>query len=615
MNNMMVIIRSEQFIQLIKAEIRVKGGLLPFRRQVPEGPAIPYYACKINEWLEICEHHDCTLQIQGEPSPRLPRRIIDVSSSEEPTLKLEESPNPKMRYMTLSYCWGPVRPQLTLTKDTLAELKTRISLNELPQTVKNAVLLARELSIQFLWVDALCIMQDDQADWVEESNRMKDIYANAVLVISADRAASCNDGFLPDRPNYERTVDIPITYNRFAQAILSPTSALFPESKRDIVKHVYNDTSFAMHKYCAPQANESIQLARRLGLSNHTLNRAWCLQETMLASRIVHFTPFEMIWECLEDINCECGGFENMKAQGIGSARKRQWTQMRRSDERSQVLRAWWSCVQQYNIRSLTKDIDKLPAISGLAQQMPQSMLGKYYAGIWECELPQGLLWETMGEEYDATVAIRLKDYVAPSWSWVSISDASIKRSFDMKPFAKLVDISYELATKSPYGPLKSASLTLETTSFGFYCIGETGDIHSKERTRSELESLQIPSHIEAPFTFIAYGDYFQRGKIMFGHILANRDSRDRVVGRIRSGGKLQDVFREYTHEDMQKMSLSCVIVGRDISDYGNDIYGCLIVKPSSPVDGAFERVGVLQISFDKAWDLPGVQRRVITLV
>jgi Heterokaryon incompatibility protein (HET) len=476
-------------------------------------------------------------------------------------------------------------------------------------------LLTRELDIQLLWIDALCIVQDDANDWHEESAKMKGIYGKAALVISADRASSCEEGFLTDRREYGRTVDIPVRVEQCVEAFLSPIEAYSVHYEREIVKHIDKDTSMAMHRYFAPQGTESIRMARVLGLSNHTMSRAWCLQESMLASRVVHFTPSEMVWECVEDVSCECAGFDTLKAMGAGYPRKLGWTQMIHSGEIPHVLSAWWSCVQQYNIRSLTKETDKLSAISGLAHQMPTELLGNYYAGIWEVEFPQGLLWETVGEEYDNTSAIRPQSYVAPSWSWLSISHTGVKREFDMKPFAKVVNISCENVAASKFGPLKSASLVLETVSFRVHCIGNIGDINSKEMTRHELEALQVPRKAGVPFTFVVYGDHYQKGKTMFGHIFANIRSRDRVVGRVRPGGKFQDIFKEYTFKEFGALDLRCVLVGRDISDYGNDIYGCLLVKPSLRLKGAFERVGTLRITFDKPWDLPGVKRSEITLV
>jgi hypothetical protein len=159
------------------------------------------------------------------------------------------------------------------------------------------------------------------------------------------------------------------------------------------------DSHEAMHKFLLSHGKEVFRTANVIGQVNYTFHRAWCLQEQILAKIIVHFTGSEMIWECLEDVQCECNGVNQYKGNAMeslrtyrGILRKAAWNELRKSPIRKQVLAAWWSCVEQYSVRSLTDFRDKLPAISRLAQEMPTGILGNYSAGIWEYDLPTGLL-------------------------------------------------------------------------------------------------------------------------------------------------------------------------------------------------------------------------------
>ena len=59
------------------------------------------------------------------------------------------------------------------------------------KTSQDAITLTRQLNIQYIWIDSLCVIQDDESDWPTEATKMAGIYANTELVISA---ASSSDG-------------------------------------------------------------------------------------------------------------------------------------------------------------------------------------------------------------------------------------------------------------------------------------------------------------------------------------------------------------------------------------------------------------------------------------
>ncbi|KAK0738098.1 heterokaryon incompatibility, partial [Schizothecium vesticola] len=99
----------------------------------------------------------------------------------------------------LSYCWGSTEelshhPPLRATVATLQSFRDGIQLNQLPKTIEQAVSICIHLGIQYSWVDALCIIQDDGLDWEKESRKMATVYSEARVTIIAASSTSCHSG-------------------------------------------------------------------------------------------------------------------------------------------------------------------------------------------------------------------------------------------------------------------------------------------------------------------------------------------------------------------------------------------------------------------------------------
>lgn len=111
------------------------------------------------------------------------------------------------RYIALSYCWGNTGQQAVTTTANFQARKHGIDIGELPQTFQDAILLARELQVRYLWIDSLCIIQDDENDWETEAPMMSQVYANSIsqlrLVVQRVRR---KDAFL--RYDYHHTFQL-----------------------------------------------------------------------------------------------------------------------------------------------------------------------------------------------------------------------------------------------------------------------------------------------------------------------------------------------------------------------------------------------------------------------
>lgn len=144
------------------------------------------------KWMEDCETHDGC----AKPGPGVvPTRLLEINDSR---VRLRPSvPGETLKWTALSYCWGGPQPMQTTT-DILAERMEDIPILLLPQTIKDAITTTREIGLSYLWVDCLCIIQDDVDDVRREISMMPRIYRNASVTISAARAKTSNEGFLQD---------------------------------------------------------------------------------------------------------------------------------------------------------------------------------------------------------------------------------------------------------------------------------------------------------------------------------------------------------------------------------------------------------------------------------
>lgn len=160
--------------------------------------------------------------------------------------------------------------------------------------------------------------------------------------------------------------------------------------------------------------------------------RAWAFQERLLATRVIHYTQTELVWECWSYIGCECGDLQNPQTgwpefDGGGKNLKTKYGEVARWGNDNDRLKLWHNICAQYNARQLTYPTDRLPALASIAKRMhKQELLGDYLAGIWEYTLPKGLFWWsdtthlTPCSSRNAT-HWRDKTHNIPTWSWLSI--------------------------------------------------------------------------------------------------------------------------------------------------------------------------------------------------
>jgi heterokaryon incompatibility protein (HET) len=244
------------------------------------------------------------------------------------------------------------------------------------------------LGLKYLWIDALCILQDDTAglDWYEQSAEMDQIYSCAHIVIAADVASDCSSGFLKSTGN-QRYQEIEV------------------------------DRSDGTSWICRERPNGQREDPRFLLTRTPLSHRAWTLQETLLPARVLHYTGSELVLRVGNTFECQCGGccFEQI------SLDKAHWHQI----------------VSHYSARHISKPSDKLSALSGLAARIAKNN-GNYLAGLWLTSLKKDMLWYVSGDGPHKRAGV----WRAPTWSWASI-DGGVNyfSRFDFYDFHSAIDI------------------------------------------------------------------------------------------------------------------------------------------------------------------------------
>lgn len=146
-------------------------------------------------WLKNCyQSHQCEALSGPVDCEWYPKRLVCLSDPAAPRILDTGSERPYSRYATLSHCWGSNQDFITLTTKRLNDFCKSIPVNTLPKSFRDAILVCKRLSIYYIWIDSLCILQDSEPDWLLHTNEMSLIYQNCCLILSFDAAANLLEG-------------------------------------------------------------------------------------------------------------------------------------------------------------------------------------------------------------------------------------------------------------------------------------------------------------------------------------------------------------------------------------------------------------------------------------
>ena len=402
---------------------------------------------------------------------------------------------------------------------------------------------------------------------------MGSIYEYAHLVIAADMARDSDFGFFSARANYAQTITVPL-HKKFAGGL---DELYVEEHEAALIRRGHFlgkiETSLKDHK---PEP---------------VWSRGWCFRERMLASRVLHFTSHELVWECKTGTNCECGHVAPQDVYNPAATLKRDFEAARRIDSDSTAsIWTWWSIVSAFSYCLLTIKTDRLPAISGAARQVQTQDLGPYFARLWREDMPRALLW--CSERSPGSHCERPKPYVAPTWSWASIDGP-------VRPPHKTQSWDLDSSTGS------IASNDGHTEESTTDTVHETSTVDSKsldivkEVNIAKIVAVHCKTDGEVdPFVQVLDGWLKLRAPVAQARVRCN-DHMD-VWPSLFSESDMRisshHVFLDLSSDEAMvwdsniQYDVLCVLLCHGCM-YG---IGALLLRPSTRVSGACERVGIV---------------------
>ncbi|KAI0551728.1 heterokaryon incompatibility protein-domain-containing protein [Xylaria curta] len=404
---------------------------------------------KVIEWLNECQ--DKHVSCMKRRDQVLPRRVIDVGSEGDsgdiPKLHVSDH-GEKGEYAALSYCWGH-DPQVMTTIATLSSYVNGLPLN-ISNTIKDAITVCRKLGTRFLWVDALCIIQDDGEDKADQLAAMGAIYKQAYYTIAAAGASKVSEGFLADTTPNEGALH---TFGSLPFYIDESTSGNVIVREQGL-------------RFVDPQSEQPL------------FHRAWTLQEMLLSPRVLVFDSHQLMLKChkqcfdpvdsttylsYEDYDCPdlpAEIFSELSDFNAGGTA---------SNKLTSLSIVWTSIVQEYSRRNLSFFTDRLPALAGIASELSAIYGERYLAGFWETSIIRHLGWKSHWYLDDGPLFNGIsKEEPAgvPSWSWASMP-YPVLLSNVCKTEARLLDCDIQpVYHNMPYGQIQRAVLVLEALTF-----------------------------------------------------------------------------------------------------------------------------------------------------
>lgn len=435
------------------------------------------------QWLKTCRrsHSRCgSWRSIVKKHPFTPTRLIEVTNANTGLIKLKAcetlSENPS--YVALSYCWGGEQPQKTV-RGNLAKRQVGFALSELPNTIREAIIATNGIGFRYIWIDSLCIVQDDDLDKVRELGNMHRVYECAGLLISASSANNSNQGLF--------------------------IRALEPMVNYQINYACPNDIVGSIH----------FQEVADLSPNDPIHSRGWTMQEHLLSNRILVYGSSGLRWCCRSAVWFEgpWDGDEinqNDAENIVYASETLAWKSIRKQSQLPKanipispetklkfslwpssmiiaqlnsvrifgvdnviqdsnsacpkwvdVVMEWRRLVLSFQRRQISVLQDRLPAISSLAVKFGLLFTGKYLAGLWEQFLPQDLLWQVSSAYYDYQRRDQLSPF--PSWSWASTNcEIQWENLADTITTLELVSAQVQLRDAlAPYGHVEHAVLNL----------------------------------------------------------------------------------------------------------------------------------------------------------
>jgi hypothetical protein len=381
---------------------------VPIVRLVPE-KTIDFSLIRL--WISTCEdqHEACQDKKQVKSTDMVPETnivLIDVQK-----LRLVQT-SVSARYLALSYIWGELQ-QLKLTDSNLVELQKEQSLvsywHEIPQVIKDAIEAVRQLKEKYLWVDALCIVQDGE-NFHFNASHMDEIYGRSLCTIVAIDSRHANDSLPGVRPHTRRY-----------QTAASMHSLLISRKRPELAT------------ICSSSLYET---------------RSWTLQERLLSLRCLYFTNEQVYFHCQTELWSEDRYEHYMQTPDLVG-----WYTTFQHPSRSaeptgrEKTLAYQKLVHEYTKRNLSYDTDRYNAFMGIQNAYGNKWEWSFICGIPIQALVEGLLWISIKDSEKRIPSARGSRQF-PSWSWIGWSGGVFYLPLEIASNMEQCSITTESGTK-----------------------------------------------------------------------------------------------------------------------------------------------------------------------
>ena len=357
---------------------------------------------RIKNWLNNCDHNHGRKCNPLQLSNAIAMFQIDVLDS---CLVRTHS---TVKYFALSYVWGKVSMSQTLRENLDARLKKDgLVASHLPKTIQDAMSLVKSLGERYLWVDALCIVQDDDENKLRDIQQMDVVYSQAFATIVAMEGVDADAGL----PGIVEGTRSPQAVKSIIITGRSPDMAYIPQSS----------------------LNEEISVAATpisFGLALDASKwdtRAWTLQEHLLSKRCLYFSNDCVYFQCNRELNNETDVPEPQISHASSTLENPlQILNETETSDDSNVRRsfgAYKSLVEKYTLRELSFPADILNAFAGVSAVLEEHISGGMLFGIPAELMDLALLW-TPARPVERRLdllpnsGILAKASKGPTWSW-----------------------------------------------------------------------------------------------------------------------------------------------------------------------------------------------------
>ncbi|KAJ8110840.1 hypothetical protein OPT61_g6420 [Boeremia exigua] len=370
-----------------------------------EAQAITQSLQTARKWIKRCtDYHGTSGKRTCEaPSKPLwyPTRLLELGDSNVKMISTREI-SPSGHYVALSYCWGSAKFHRLLSCPE-KELSFEKPISELETAFQEAIECTKGLNMRYIWIDCLCIVQNSLEDWKHESALMADVYSNCFVCLALYTA-----------PNPTHHIQTPP-----GECSIPPflTKAMFLTDGTETGVGGRGDYAIFSEDHF-----------RRILYDQPLSTRAWCFQERIFSPRMLGFGRGELSWSC-NGSQLACESFPI----GLWIRAATIEVQLKGIFDESDagVLRdSWLTILREYTSRDLTHpELDKITAMSSVANRMATALSDDYVAGHFPKSLPMSLNWRRNHGDSKTKRFPRKRPQDSdprlgpstPSWSWASM--------------------------------------------------------------------------------------------------------------------------------------------------------------------------------------------------